>query len=196
MSLILETYCEDYEDLFEEIPSLRKNQVMAGSDTIYLLLFPHEFSDYYGDDLPNFVEYLEEQFGLKDPIFTNLKEEDETAVAAEDAILYLSRVLEILKEHKDDLPLLYSFRDDATGEAYLETAVGNTKLQGGYDHCIAVVGDTVGDIRKRDSYDANGERFSIVRESIADVFGEEFAAMLEVAKTARRFNRHFVATVY
>ena len=98
-------------------------------------------------------------------------------------------------EHKDDLPPLYSFQEEATGERYLETIVGDTGPEAAYGHCIAIEGDTAVDLRGRESCAADGKNLSIVPKSIADAFSDEFLAMLKVAKRAQKYDRRFVATV-
>ncbi len=191
MSLIFEAYCEDYEDLLDEVPTLNNDDVFWGSDTLYLFLFPAMYNDYFGDR-PNLFKYLGKKYELRDTIFSQIYENKKASLKAINVLEYLNKAVELFTT-ENDFPYFYNFQHN--DNIFLETMVNKTKLQGGYDYCVAIAEDSVEDIKQKESYNMQGKSYLIIRENIKPLLKNDLLSILNVAETGKKYNKNVIFNV-
>jgi hypothetical protein len=197
VSIAIEFACEDADGLLAQYSEIPLSRVQGGSDLLARLLFVEELYDYYEGEWPHVFECIEEKFALEDPLFGPLTEESPLTTEAENAIAYLESLLRLLERHSGEIPPVYSFTDDKTGETFTERALGPLRAEGAFDHCALVDEDEdeAVDLRGETLLEASGHTLRIVREPIIEHAGPDLSRMLEVARTARTYGRRFVLQV-
>src|SRR5215471_18576816 len=106
MNSNLQVFCENWESLLKQDPSLKKEQVFLQSELLYELLVPRSRQRYDGVRR-NFFGYAEWRHRLDDDIFFNLIEQSEIFVDPDNLINYLSRMLDLLKQGAESFPNMY-----------------------------------------------------------------------------------------
>lgn len=170
--------------------------MLCGSEPISVVAFPSLINDYYYSGKHSSIfELAEAEFNLEDLFSVELSGRGIAILEAEDAVAYLDELLVILREHDDELPYVYSFEKSSTGERFAEARLdARLRVQSGFDHCVMFTEDglEITDLREKESISADGEVWRVLRCSAFGFIHDDLHNMLEVAKTATTYRRHFV----
>jgi hypothetical protein len=198
MSVVLDAYCENFEELLEEHPELSEEDVSAGSQQIIDLTFGTLRNEYEDSD-SNLFDFLEAHFQLENTLFKDLVEDDEGRVEVSGALAvnYLSSLLKILKEHESRIPSIFWFEIEKEGSFVESDVSNNLRLQAGYDYCVLINDEeeSATDLRDENFIEIDNKKISINRQSVFEFSSSDFQGLLKVAQTAMRFNRQFILEV-
>jgi hypothetical protein len=100
VSIGIDAYCENYEELFVLNPKLPKSSTITGSEKISSIAFASTYMDCYEGEYDHFFEYLEYEHDLDDILFGPLSKKDKLRVAPAKAVKYFKQLLGILRELK------------------------------------------------------------------------------------------------
>lgn len=188
MSTDLNVFCQDYKNLQSQEPPRDASCFSAGvlgavADLVMAPLRHEEAEDLFS--------YLDFEYDLDDPGFEELRKQERVAIGGKKAVKYLSVLLKLLEG--PEVPPVYCFAeaggDGLTADAFFEDG---SSMASGFDFCVVREGAKTTDVRRLPEVTVHGRRFSVVRQSVLEFAGNEFRAMLKVAKTCQDAGKKLV----
>ena len=189
MSVALTICCENADQLLDQNRELLREDVAFQSESfLKLLIFPYLWQDYNETGKPNFFENLEENYNLKDSVFSRFYNSENAMVDASEVLAYIKALFSIL-QRESGLPNIYCFRKQSTGDYFEDFRLDRWILQAGYDYCVAVDEQEKRlDLREEDTFSVGNEIMQIEKKTIVEKFQEDFVSIHRIAETALRYN--------